>query len=58
MSCLVEAVVIGFGGVLRIEEVLLASLEGMLKLWEEKKLSRNQYHVVVTLEGRLKGETG
>ena len=55
---MVEAVVIGFGGVLRIEEVLLASLEGMLKLWEEKKLSRNQYHVVVTLEGRLKGETG
>ena len=41
VSCLEAAVVIGFGGGLRGEEVLLASLEGMLESWEENRLRRN-----------------
>ena len=57
VSCLEAAVVIGFGGVLRVEEVFLASLEGMLKFWEETRLRRKQYHVMATLKGRFKVET-
>ena len=30
----------------------------MLDFWEESRLRRNQYHVMVTLKGRFKGETG
>ena len=48
--------VIGFGGGLRVEEVILESLEGMLKFWEEIRLGRNQSHVMVTLKGRFKGD--
>ena len=33
ISCLAAAVVIGFCGDLRGEEVLLTSLKGMLKFW-------------------------
>ena len=58
VSCLTEAVVLGFGGGLRGEDILLASLEGMLKFWEEIRLMINQYHVMVTLKGRFKVETG
>ena len=53
-----EVVVIGFGVVFRGDEVLLVSLEGMIKLWEETRISRNQYHIMVTLKGRSNGETG
>ena len=38
--------------------MFLASLEGMLKLWEEPRLRKNQSHVMVTMKGRPKGETG
>ena len=41
-----------------MEEMFLASLEGMLKLWEETRLSINQSHVMVTLKGRFTGDTG
>ena len=58
VSCLVASVMIGFRGGLRGEEFLLASLEGMLKFWEETRIMRNQYHIMVTLRGRFKGETG
>ena len=51
-------VVIGFGRGLRGDEVFLASLEGMLKLLEDTRLRRNQFHVMVTLKGRFKGEMG
>ena len=51
-------VVIGLEGGLRREEFFLELLEGMLKLWEENRLRRNQYHVMITLKGRLKGKTG
>ena len=56
--CLSSAVVIGFGGGLRGEEVFLSSLEGMLKFWKETRLRINQSHVMVTLKERFKGETG
>ena len=49
------AVVIGFGGGLRVEEVFLASLEGKLKFWEETRLMRNQSYAMVALECRFKG---
>ena len=48
------AIVIGFGGGLRVEEVFLASLEGMLEFLEYTRLRINQYHVMVTLKGRFK----
>ena len=48
------AVVIGFGGGLRVEEVFLASLEGKLKFWEETRLMRNQSYAMVALECRFK----
>ena len=53
-----SAVVIGFGGGLRVEEIFLASLEGMLQFWEETRKSINQPRSMVTLKGRFKGDTG
>ena len=53
-----SAVVIGFGGGLRGDEVFLSSIEGMLNFWEETRLRINQSHVMVTLKERFKGETG
>ena len=43
---------------MRVDEVLLESLEGMLKFWEEIRLRINQSHIMVTLKGRFKGDTG
>ena len=48
-----ETVLIGFGGGLRGEEVLLASLKRMLQLWDETRLRRNKSYVMITLKGRL-----
>ena len=58
MSCLEEVLVIEFGGGLRGEEVSLASLEVLLKFWEETRIRRNQTHIMVTLKGILKVEMG
>ena len=46
-----------FGAVLRGEEVHLVSLAGMLSFWEECTTSATP-HIMVTLKGRFKGETG
>ena len=56
--CLNYVVFIGFYGGLRGEEVFLTSLKGGLKLWEEKRNNKEFPHVVVTLKGRFKKETG
>ena len=48
-------VVIGFRVVLREEEVFLTLMEGILKFWEETRLRRNKYQVMVTLKGRFNG---
>ena len=50
--------VIGFCRGLRGEEVLLTSTKGILKVWEDKRLKKEKSHVMVTLKGRFKGETG
>ena len=33
-------------------------MKGMLKNWEEAKMKKEKSHVMVTLKGRFKGETG
>ena len=38
--------------------ILLTSLTGMLNLWEENTTHTNIGHVMVTLQGTFKGETG
>ena len=50
------AVVIGFYGGLRGEELFIRSLKVVLKFWEGKK-RRKKIHIMVTLKGRFKGET-
>ena len=40
------------------EEFLLASLEVTLKFWEEARQRRDHSHVMITLKGSFKGETG
>jgi hypothetical protein len=44
-------------GGLRGEEGLLISLAGMLKYWEATRTHANS-HIMMTLHGRFKGETG
>ena len=58
VDCMEAAVVIGFGGRLRGEEVLIYSLEGTLKFWEEKRQRRNQAHVMVIFKRDIKGVYG
>ena len=58
ISCLDAAVVIGFCGGLRGEELFMMSLKGMLKFWEDSRKNKHLSHVMVTLKGRFKGETG
>ena len=58
ISCLADAVVIGLFGGLRGEEFFLTSLKGMLKLWEETIKKKYLSHIMVTLKGQFKGETG
>ena len=43
---------------MRVEEVFLASLERMLKFWEYNRQIITQSHIIFTLNGRRKGETG
>ena len=50
--------VIGFCGGLRGEEVFLTSLKGVLQLWEEKIKNKYFSHIVVTLKGWFKVDTG
>ena len=57
ISCVAAAVVIGFCEVLIGEEFFLASLKDMLKFWEETRLRNRKFHVGVTLQERLEGET-
>ena len=58
ISCLYYAVFIGFCGGLWGEEFFLTHLKGMLKLWEETIKEKYPSHIMVTLKGRFKGETG
>ena len=50
--------VILFGVSLRGAYIFLTSLEGMIRFWEETRLSIDQYHVMVTLKVRFKVENG
>jgi hypothetical protein len=48
---------IGFGGGLRGEEVLLVSLEGLLNFWMETRMgTANERYMMMTLSGYFKGE--
>ena len=49
---------IGFCAGLRGEECFLASLKGMLKLWEEIRTKKYLSHIMVKIKGWFKGETG
>jgi hypothetical protein len=49
---------IGFGTALRGEEIPLVSLKGMLDTWVESTSSQPTPHIMITLHGRFKGETG
>ena len=48
LSSLDVAVVIGFYGCLRGEEVFLMSLKGMLQLWEEMRKNKDFSQIMVT----------
>ena len=45
-----------FGG-LRVEEVLLLSLKLLLEFWSESRKHKLP-HIIITLRGRFKGDTG
>ena len=58
VSCFAAAVVIGFCRGLQREEVVLKSMKSILKFWEETEMKKEKPHIMVTLKGRFKGETG
>ena len=58
ISCLAAAVVIGFCRGLWGEEVFLTSTKGILKLSGGEQAEERKSHVMVTLKGWFKGETG
>ena len=37
--------------------ISLTYLKGILKFWEDMRLNRERYNVMVNLKGQLKGET-
>jgi hypothetical protein len=49
---------IGFRVALRGEEIPLVSLRGMLETWMEATTAQPIPHIMITLHGRFKGETG
>ena len=58
ISCVDVAVVVSLCGDIRGENVFLTSLKGIVKFWGKTRLKKGQPHIMVTLQGRLKGETG
>jgi hypothetical protein len=52
------ALLISFGAALWGEEISLVSLKGMLSTWLECTTALPHPHIMVTLHGRFKGETG
>ena len=52
------AVLIGLCRGLWGEEVFLISMKEILKNWEETRLKKEISHVVLTMKGQFKGETG
>jgi len=48
----------GFYGSLRVEEVPLISLKGLLAFWVETAMTVSNTHIVLTLHRRFKGESG
>ena len=58
ISCLDDAVVIGFCVVLRGEEVFLTYLNGMIKFREEKRNKKDFPRVMMTLKGQIKWYMG
>jgi hypothetical protein len=52
------ALLISFGAALRGEEISLVSLKGMLSTWLECTTALPHPHIMITLHGRFKGETG
>ncbi|KAL7502329.1 hypothetical protein ACHAXN_000307, partial [Cyclotella atomus] len=57
MEELVTFMLFEFGAALRSEEVPLVLLKGMLTFWQESTQAKCP-HVMLTLKGRFKGETG
>ena len=51
-------VILTFCGALRGEEVSLVSLTGLLTFWEEVTTLKRDPHILVTLYGKFKGESG
>ena len=58
ISSLDSAMVVGFCGGLRVQEVFLASLNGILPFWQETIKKKYCSRIMVTLKGWFKGETG
>ena len=52
------AALIGLCRGLRGEEIFLTSMKEILKNWEETRLKKEISHVMVTMKGQFKGETG
>ena len=48
----------GFCGSLRGEEVPLISQKGLLTFWDETTITVSNPHIILTLHGRFKGESG
>ena len=51
-------VILTFCAALRGEEVTLISLTGLLTFWEETTSREKDPHILVTLHGKFKGESG
>ena len=58
ISCVAAVVEIGFCGGLRGEKGFLTRLKGILKFLEDNMFKKGKPHVMVTLQGRFKWETG
>ena len=50
--------VIGFFRGLRGEECFLTSMKGILNIFDETRMKKEKSHVIVTLKGRFRIETG
>lgn len=51
-------VLVGFCGGLRGKKILLDSIIGILKFWEEKRIKPRRDHVIVTYQGNFNRYTG
>ena len=58
IETLMSMVIVSFCAALRGEEVSLVSLTGLLTFWEETTRSLSLPHILLTLHGQFKGESG